>query len=46
MLKKVEILWGYTNSEVGFFLGIKNELLSDPPSLKYMSGQGLVCIKL
>ena len=27
-----------TNSEVGIFLGIEYEPLSDPPSLKYVSG--------
>ena len=32
MLKKVGIF------EVGIFLGVKYEPLSDPPSLKYVSG--------
>ena len=34
MLKKGKIFLGETNSEVGIFLGIKYEPLSDPPVIK------------
>ena len=30
--------WRWTNSEVVIFFGIKYEPLSDPPSLKFVSG--------
>ena len=36
--KKSTDFFGQTNSEVGIFWGIKYEPLSDPPSLKYVSG--------
>ena len=38
MLKKGVIFFGWTNSEVLIFWGIKYEPLSDPPSLKFVSG--------
>ena len=38
MLKKGSDCFGLTNSEVVIFLGIKYEPLSDPPSLKIVSG--------
>ena len=37
MLKSPD-LFGQTNSEVGIFFGIKHEPLSDPLSLKSLSG--------
>ena len=38
MLKKSSDCFGKTNFEVVIFLGIKYEPLSDPPSLKFVSG--------
>ena len=38
MLKKGVIFFGWTNSEVLIFWCIKYVPLSDPPSLKFMSG--------
>ena len=38
MLKTVGFLGGRQILKLGFFWGIKYEPLSDPPSLKYLSG--------